>query len=450
MHEYVRRIAFISEHASPAASLGGEDAGGQNVYVDDLSRHLSRLGYAVDIFTRRTSPDQPVVLDWAPGVRIVYLDAGRPSPLPKDQLWPWMPDLRDAFLRFLAENRAWYDVIHAHFWMSGWVAIELKRRLGIPVVQTFHALGQTKRRHQGEADTSPPARLVIERAIVQRADRLIAQCPSERRELMHDYDANSAQLTMVPAGVDTELFHPVDQATARHKLGLGTAERVVVYVGRILPRKDVRNVLQALALLIRTNGQPVRLLVVGGETPEPDPQATPELGTLQQLAAELGIAEHVTFTGRRPRSELAWYYGAADVAVTTPWYEPFGLTPLEAMACGRAVIGSAVGGIAFTVQPGVTGFLVPPRDPEALARRLVQLLAASELRARMGQAARLRVEREFTWERTARRMASVYEEVLRETGMPPYEAGADGRAHRPSTVHRQPSVARWRIYHGVR
>lgn len=445
MHEYVRRIAFISEHASPAASLGGEDAGGQNVYVDDLSRHLSRLGYAVDIFTRRTSPDQLAVLDWAPGVRIVHLDAGPPSPVAKDQLWTWMPDLRDAFLRFLAENHAWYDLIHAHFWMSGWVALELKRRLGIPVVQTFHALGQTKRRHQGEADTSPPARLAIEHAIVHRADRIIAQCPSERQELAHDYGADPAQLAMVPAGVDTELFHPVDQARARHKLGLDPAEPVVVYVGRILPRKDVRNVLRAVAVLARSSKQPVRLLVVGGETPEPDPQATPELGTLQQLAAELGIAELVTFTGRRPRSELAWYYGAGDVAVTTPWYEPFGLTPLEAMACGRPVIGSAVGGIAFTVQPELTGFLVPPRDPDALARRLEQLLAQSELRERMGQAARLRVEREFTWERTARRMASVYEEVLGETGIAPRGAGADGRAHRLSTVHR----LHRRIAHGV-
>ena len=216
-----------------AASLGSEDAGGQNVYVDDLSRHLSRLGYAVDIFTRRTSPDQPVILDWAPGVRIVHLDAGPPCPVAKDQLWCWMPELRDAFLRFLAERHAWYDLIHAHFWMSGWVALELKRRLGIPVAQTFHALGQTKRRHQGDADTSPPARLAIERAIVHRADQLIAQCPSERQELVLDYGAVPMRLAMIPAGVDTTLFRPVDRIMARLKLGLDPAEPVVVYVGRI-------------------------------------------------------------------------------------------------------------------------------------------------------------------------------------------------------------------------
>uniref|UniRef100_A0A831TAW2 Glycosyltransferase family 1 protein n=2 Tax=Thermorudis TaxID=1649508 RepID=A0A831TAW2_9BACT len=445
MYEYVRRIAFISEHASPAASLGGEDAGGQNVYVDDLSRHLSRLGYAVDIFTRRTSPDQPVILDWAPGVRIVHLDAGPPCPVAKDQLWCWMPELRDAFLRFLAERHAWYDLIHAHFWMSGWVALELKRRLGIPVVQTFHALGQTKRRHQGEADTSPPARLAVEHAIVQQADRLIAQCPAERQELIHGYGASSKRITMLPAGVDTELFHPVDQAQARLRVGLDPSEPVVVYVGRILPRKDVRNVLRAVALLVRRLGQPARLLVVGGETPEPDPQATPELGALQRLAAELGIIDRVIFTGRRPRSELAWYYGAGDVAVTTPWYEPFGLTPLEAMACGRPVIGSAVGGISFTVQPGVTGFLVPPRDPEALAWRLGQLLVEPNLRARMGDAARLRVEREFTWERAARQTALVYEQVLAEAGTPPLTPGVDERPHRLSKVH---GLHR-RVVHGV-
>ncbi len=449
MHDAVRRIAFISEHASPVASLGGEDAGGQNVYVDDLSRCLGRLGYAVDIFSRRASSDQPAVLDWASGVRVVHLDAGPPSPLPKDQLWPWMPDFRDAFLRFLAENRAWYDLIHAHFWMSGWVGLELKRRLSIPVVQTFHALGQTKRRHQGEADTSPPVRLAVERTIVQRADRLIAQCPNERQELVLDYGAAPARLAMIPAGVDTTSFRPVDRIMARLRLGLDPEERVVVYVGRILPRKDVRNVVRAIALLMRTSGQPVRLLVVGGETADPDPLATPELGVLQRLSAELGIAEHIIFTGRRPRSELVWYYGAGDVAVTTPWYEPFGLTPLEAMACGRPVIGSAVGGIAFTVQPGVTGFLVPPRDPDALARRLEQLLSQPDLRERMGLAARLRVEREFTWRLTARRTANLYEEVLWETGIPVPGARRDREAHWNPPGQLQPTIARRRIADGV-
>jgi glycosyltransferase involved in cell wall biosynthesis len=192
---------------------------------------------------------------------------------------------------------------------------------------------------------------------------------------------------------------------------LKTSDPVVVYVGRMLPRKDVRNLVRAAAILIRRDALPLRLLLVGGETEHPDPRATPEIGVLVELTEKLGIRDRVTFTGKRQPEQLRNYYGAGDVAVTTPWYEPFGLTPLEAMACGRPVVGSAVGGIRFTVDHGVTGLLVPPRDPEALAAALRTLLAKLELRTRMGQAARRRVEREFTWPVVAERTAALYESL---------------------------------------
>lgn len=412
------RIAFLSEHASPAALLGGQDAGGQNVYVDEVSRALGRMGHAVDIFTRRDAPDLPETLDWAPGVRIVHVSAGPPRFLPKDDLWPLMPAFRDEILRFAVREGARYDLIHGNFWMSGWVAGELRRALGVPVVQIFHATGITKRRHQGAADTSPPERIWVETDIVRQVDRLIAQCPAEQAELVDDYGADPARVVVIPSAVDTAQFFPMDRAEARRRIGLDTDGPVVVYVGRMLPRKDVRNVVRAVALLARWTGLPVRLLAVGGEKEEPDPEATPEIGVLQRLAADLGIADRVIFTGKRQPGELTAYYGAGDVAVTTPWYEPFGLTPLEAMACGRPVIGSAVGGIAFTVRHGETGFLVPPRDPEALARRLAEVLADPALRDRMGRAARARVERAFTWQTVAERTQALYGAVLAERARP--------------------------------
>lgn len=156
------------------------------------------------------------------------------------------------------------------------------------------------------------------------------------------------------------------------------------------------------------------LLVVGGETVEPDPEATPEIGELQRLASQLGVAEQVRFIGKRQANELRYYYGASDVMVTTPWYEPFGLTPLEAMACGRPVIGSAVGGLPFTIKDGKTGLLVPPRDPAALAHALQYLLNQPERCIEMGKAARQRVEHEFTWTIVAMRTAALYETVLAE------------------------------------
>lgn len=413
------RFAMISEHASPAALLGGEDGGGQNVYVDEISRALAKLGHEVDIFTRRNTADAPFVMHWSPGVRIVNVPAGPEHFLPKDELWPLMPMFRDEMLRFVRRRGARYDVIHGNFWMSGWVACQLGTRLRAPVVQLFHALGSEKKRHQPEADGSPPQRIGVERSIVRRAERVIASCPRERMELLGTYGAKPSRIVTIPLGVDTEVFRPVDQLEAREQIGLQTDpdSRLITYVGRILPRKDVRNVVRALARLIEQAGprtQQVTLLVVGGETREPDPVATPEIGELQTLAAELGVADRVVFTGMRGKEELRDYYGAGDVSVTTPWYEPFGLTPLEAMACGRPVIGSEVGGIAYTVQAGRTGLLVPPRDPNALAAAFAELLNDDVRRKAMGDAARRRVVEQFNWSHVAKRTAELYKQVIME------------------------------------
>jgi len=413
------RVAFLSEHASPVALLGGADAGGQNVYVDEVSRHLARIGHTVDVFTRRENSATPEVIAWAPGVRVINLVAGPAMVLPKDDLWPYMPDFHDALLRFMTRDGARYDLVHGNFWMSGWVASRLKRELGVPVVQIFHATGKTKRRHQGAADPSAPERVDVEMGIVREVDRLIAQCPAEEIELVGDYAADPHKVVVIPSAVDTETFHPVARDEARRRIGLDADGPVVVYVGRMLPRKDVRNVVRSLALLTREDtalGAPVgaggvTLLLVGGETTEPDPVATPETGELRRLAAELGIADRVYFVGKRQPDTLKDYYCAGDVVVTTPWYEPFGLTPLEGMACGRPIVGSAVGGLTYTIADGVTGYLVPPRDPAALAERLRHLLARPDLCAHMGQAARARVECHFTWPAVARRTAALYHSV---------------------------------------
>jgi glycosyltransferase involved in cell wall biosynthesis len=327
-----------------------------------------------------------------------------------------MPAFRDGVLRFQALQGRPYRLLHGNFWMSGWVGLELQQRLRIPLVQIFHATGMTKRRHQGQADTSPDVRIGIEREVVAGADRLIAQCPAEERELIGDYGADPLRVKVIPSGVNIALYQPVDREEARARIGLGaTGGRLVAYIGRMLPRKDVRNLVRAFAL-IAPDFPDARLLMVGGETAEPDSEKTPEIGVLQALGRELNVSDRLIFTGKRQPTELSNYYSAADVVVTTPWYEPFGLTPLEGMACGRPVIGSAVGGIAFTIKDGETGFLVPPRDPQALARRLQVLLRDHRLRQRMGKAARERVEAEFTWVVVARRTAALYQELLARPG----------------------------------
>ncbi|MBW3632233.1 MAG: glycosyltransferase [Chloroflexi bacterium] len=426
-----RRVAMISEHASPVAVLGGVDAGGQNVYVDAVSRGLGALGYDTDVFTVRGDLAHPEVVAWADGVRVIEIPVGAGAPLLKDALWPYMPAFRDAITHFADREGTQYDLIHGNFWMSGWVAAELRSRWRVPAVHIFHATGVTKQREQGAADTSPAGRIDVEKGVVRSVDRLIAQCPAERDELLTDYGARADQITLIPSAVDIDRFRPVDKQVARRALGLDPAAEIIVYVGRLVPRKDVRNIIHALAWLkarrIASGAATVpALIIVGGETEQPDAVATPEIGVLRSLAAELDVLDQVRFVGHRQPDELHLWYAAADVAVTTPWYEPFGLTPLEAMACGVPVIGSRVGGIAFTIVDGETGYLVPPRDPEALSFRLDDVLRNPERRLGMGQAGRARVLCSFTWQQVAARTAALYDELLAQDATPPPQSRQSG------------------------
>ncbi|MBB6097397.1 phosphoheptose isomerase [Deinobacterium chartae] len=410
----MKRIAMISEHASPLAVLGGTDSGGQNVYVAQLARHLARLGWGVDVFTRRDDPRLPQVVQWVDGVRIVHIKAGPPEVLPKERLLPLMDEFTREMSRFVRAERAGYALLHANFFMSGLVAANLKRSLGLPFVITFHALGRVRRQHQGEADAFPDARFAIEDRLVQEADLILAECPQDEADLRSLYGADPERIRVVPCGFDPAEFTPVNRRAARRELGLEEDVPLVLQLGRMVPRKGVDNVIRGFAHYLRNGGQPARLLVVGGNGPTPDPTVTPEIGRLQNVAREEGVQDRVTFTGSRDRDVLRYYFSAADVFVSTPWYEPFGITPLEAMACGTPVIGADVGGIRHTVVDGQTGYLVPPKDPQALARRLGDILGNPERAARLSQAAVARVREHFTWEGVARQVQQAYHEVLEE------------------------------------
>jgi glycosyltransferase involved in cell wall biosynthesis len=407
-----RRIALISEHASPLATLGGVDAGGQNVYVAHLARRLAARGDVVDVFTRRDAPHLPDVVELAPGARVVHVPAGPAAEVAKEELLPWMPTFADWMSWYVARQGVPYDVAHANFFMSGYVAAELRQRNRLPFVVTFHALGRVRRRFQGSQDRFADERFAIEERVVFEADRIIAECPQDELDLVTLYGADRRRISIVPCGFDPGEFRPGDPIAARRRLGLDPDERIVLQLGRLVPRKGVDNVIRAVAVLRRQSGVRARLLVVGGTSRTPDPARDPELARLVALAADEGVADAVMFVGRRDRAELADFYVAADVFVSTPWYEPFGITPLEAMACGTPVIGSDVGGIRFSVRHGETGFLVPPNDPGALASRLAVVLGDADLRARLSAAGIRRVNEHFTWERVATGVSAVYDDVV--------------------------------------
>ena len=407
MHARSLRVALISEHASPLAETGGVDAGGQNVYVAHVAKSLAAQGHRVDVLTRRDDRALPAAVDLRPGVRVLHVDAGPADFVRKEELLQHMPAFVQAASRLVAGSEP-YDVLHANFFMSGWVGLALARRFALPLVTTYHALGLVRREHQGEADAFPPARIDIERRLAHESDRVIAECPQDETDLVRLYGADRRRIRQVPCGVDTQAFRPGDKAAARARLGLPADEFVVLQLGRIVPRKGIDNVVRAVAML---PAEKTRLFVVGGESVEPDERRTPEIGRLRTLACTLGAEDRVVFAGRRDRAALRDWYVAADVFVTTPWYEPFGITPLEAMACGTPVVGAAVGGIAHTVVDGVTGFLVPPRDPEALALRLRWLREQPHVGAALGLAGLRRVRQHFTWDGVAGSLAQVYGEL---------------------------------------
>lgn len=405
------RIAIISEHASPLSALGGVDSGGQNVYVAQVANQLARRGYAVDVFTRRDDAALPCVVECAPNFRIIHVDAGPAAYVAKEEMLQWMPAFANwmsAFIRL----QGGYDLAHANFFMSGVVAQQLQCELGLPFVITFHALGKVRKLHQPETDRFPRERVTIERQLMEEAAAIIAECPQDKLDQCTLYGADPAKMRVIPCGFDRKELWPIPRDEARREIGIAPEENLVVHIGRMVPRKGVDNVVEGFARLVHQHGLRAKLLVVGGESDEPDPVATPEIGRLQQIANREGVAKQVLFTGRRGRAQLRYYYSAADVFVTTPWYEPFGITPVEAMACGAPVIGSDVGGIKFTVAHCRTGFLVPPRDPELLGARLATLFERPGLRRLMGVAAIDRANRYFTWQQVAAQIADVYEQVL--------------------------------------
>jgi phosphoheptose isomerase len=408
----MKRIAMISEHASPLAILGGVDSGGQNVYVGQLARHLAALGYEVDVFTRRDSPGLPETARWVSGVRIVHVPAGPPEYVRKEELLPYMAEFTTAMIRICRRQRTPYALVHANFWMSGLVAADVRAALGLPFVVTFHALGRVRRAFQQAADGFPDARFAIEDRIVAEADHIIAECPQEEEDLIRYYNADPARTTIVPGGFDPAEFWPIAKPLARVTLGLPPDEAVILQLGRLVPRKGVDTVVRGLAHLRREHGLPARLLIVGGESNDPDPRATPEIGRLREVARQAGVEAAVTFVGRRGRDILKYYYSAADVFVTTPWYEPFGITPLESMACGTPVIGANVGGVKFTVRDGETGYLVPPDDPAAVAERIAHLYRHPRLMHLFRRQAIRRANDLFTWRHVASGVAALYEDVL--------------------------------------
>ncbi|MET0418634.1 MAG: glycosyltransferase [Actinoplanes sp.] len=402
------RIALVSEHASPLAAIRGVDAGGQNVHVAELAAGLVRLGHSVSVYTRRDDADLAERVTTPAGYQVVHVPAGPAAPVPKDDLWPHTAAFADHLTEMLKFQQP--DVVHAHFWMSAWASARAARRLNLPLLVTFHALGSVKRRYQGPADTSPLNRIRVEVAVAGAAASIVATATEEVRELVL-LGVPSSKVSVVPCGVDLEHFTPASTPNASPVTLQRRCRYRLLSVGRLVPRTGYDIIIEALTWLPETE-----LLIAGGAgsgdgTPDPEPDR------LIAVAEGLGVADRVRLIGQVARGDMPALLRSADLIICSPWYEPFGILPLEAMACGVPVVASAVGSMLDTVVDSVTGALVTPRDPVALAEVVGPLLESPSRRAEFARAGLERVRSCYSWDRVAADTAAAYQQTVRRQGV---------------------------------
>ena len=411
------RIAMLSYHTCPLATLGGKDTGGMNVYVRDLTRELGRMGIHVDVFTRSQDEHVPhVVHELGFGNRVVHVPSGPETPKAKNELVNYIPEFVEGIKQFAIEKGITYDVIHSHYWMSGLAAESLSNAWGgTPIVHMFHTLGEMKNRvARSESERAGEDRLKGERQVLRRADRIIAATIAETTQLRFLYRSDQRKLVIIPPGVDTSHFYPIPADEAKQFLGLKPENRMVLFVGRIEPLKGVDTLIQAMSCLdLQELHRPVHLAIIGGEPDAIPEDMTEEMSRLQKLCDDLCMGGMVIFLGKRGQDTLPYYYSAAEMVVMPSLYESFGMVALEAMACGTPVIASEVGGLGYLVQNGVTGYTIPDSEPEALCDKLSWLLGDAHLRETMGQRA-ADYALDYAWEKIAGRIVEVYMGLVKD------------------------------------
>jgi D-inositol-3-phosphate glycosyltransferase len=397
----IRRVAFLSLHTSPLVQPGSGDGGGMNVYIDELARTMVERDVEVEVFTRATTNPSPTVVEVAPGYRVVHIEAGPPSVLPMSELPATVQPYADGVIDRMSGEQ--YDVVHSHYWLSGWAGLVVKRALGLPLANSFHTLGRVKdaTRRIGEPAESL-VRIAAEHEVIAGSDCVIASTPYEAEDLARRYNADPARLCITLPGVNHDFFTPGPQSTARKLLGWDD-HPVVLFVGRIQPLKGLDVALEAF-VQIREEIQDARLVVVGGPS---GPSGEDELARIRARVGELQFEQHVEFIPARPHQEIPLYYRAADVLLVPSRSESFGLVAAEAQACGLPVVAARVGGLAYAVEDATSGFLVNGWAPEGFATSAKKILHDRQLAVRLAEGAVEFAER-FSWDVAADRLIELY------------------------------------------
>lgn len=404
----IDRVAYLSMHTSPLLQPGTGDAGGMNVYVDGLARTMVHRGVAVDVYTRRTSPDQPEVVQVEPGYRVFHVEAGPAERMAIRPMAIFVTEFAESVIAGFDRHHALPDVIHSHYWLSGWAGLLVKRKTGVPLANSFHTLGRVK--DLAKRDDEPPEsllRIAAEAEVIDNSDCVVASTPLEARDLLEHYGADPGRLCTSPPGVDHAVFCPGDRDAARERVGLG-AGPLLLYAGRIQALKGVDVAMEAFGQ-VRRRLPDARLLVVGGPS---GPDGDDELAQLHRMAEVIGGVE---FRDPVPHDDLADLYRAADVLLLPSRSESFGLVAAEAQSCGLPVVASRAGGLVHVVADGVSGLLVDGWDPADHAAAAFEVLTDATCAAHLSQGALAWSER-FSWTATVDRFLELYAGVQERAG----------------------------------
>ncbi|AUT01262.1 glycoside hydrolase [Nostoc sp. CENA543] len=416
-----KRIALISVHGDPAIEIGKEEAGGQNVYVREVGKALADLGWQVDMFSRRVSPEQETIVQHSPSCRTIRLTAGPVEFVPRDQGFKHLTEFVQQLLQFQRENHIIkYPVVHTNYWLSSWVGMQLKALQGSKQVHTYHSLGAVKYKSVDTIPLIATKRLAVEKQVLETADRIVATSPQEQQH-MRSLVSTKGYIDVIPCGTDIQQFGSIDRETARAELGIASDAKVILYVGRFDPRKGIETLVRAVNQSQLRNSGKLKLIIGGGSTPGASDGR--ERDRIAGIVQELGMSELTIFPGRLGQEILPTYYAAADVCVVPSHYEPFGLVAIEAMSCGTPVVASDVGGLQFTVVTEKTGLLVPPKDADAFSVAIDRILLNSAWRDELGEAARKHIASKFSWGGVADKLSQLYTQILNTSILEPMLVG---------------------------